>query len=301
MNFSTSKPTPHKVYKELVSAISDPIERKILAAIPRIEEKISLNDKHEDKTCGENPQGLVDWVRVPSEGDPSPELAPTQRALALAKVMKLQTRLARNSRRASKRQGKHGRRSKTPHLPPEIDSVVTAAHVFRFVCLTSQTYTITVGNVFGICGNTCTVLNTTVSSWASTVRVKKVTIWPALSSSASLPEIAWYIPLGINKDKSLERSLPGGVTIDAAVSSVPPKHSLGGDWMDATLSASNLLSLNGITAGSIVDVSVVFTLRNNQQGLAFTVASGAVGSPYYLYLDGSTSHQLQPVGVPSTH
>jgi hypothetical protein len=63
--------------------------------------------------------------------------------------------------------------------------------------------------------------------------------------------------------------------------------------------AVNLFALS-CPIGSIVDLSVSFTLSNIQGALQETVASGSLGNVYYLALDGPSANTYIPLGLPTT-
>jgi len=189
-----------------------------------------------------------------------------------------------------------------PSLPPPINTVVMVSHTFRFTNSSTVTSQISIGDLIGICGVQGTVVNTTVASIASTFRVRKVCVWPGLpftAGSETNAEIIWAGLSGTVKDESIDRSIPGGVTVDRPFESVPPKNSLASFWQDGSSASTVLFSLTAFQ-GSVVDVHMSYTLRNNQGGQTFTVATAALGSLYFLYLDGSTSHKWTPVGIPAT-
>jgi hypothetical protein len=54
--------------------------------------------------------------------------------------------------------------------------------------------------------------------------------------------------------------------------------------------------------GAVIDLAVEFTL-GNQFGVSAIagIATVAVGTIYYLALDGPSNNHLAPIGVPTTH
>jgi len=218
---------------------------------------------------------------------------------------------ARNASRQRRRRnptaakGKGGGKSKNgrlPSLPPALNTVPTVSHVFRFTNSATVTSTISIGNIIGILGVQGTVVNTTAASIASTFRVKKICVWPGLpftAGSETNAEVIWAGSAGTVKDLSIDRSIPGGVTVDRPFETSPPQGSLASFWQDGSTASSTLFSITAFQ-GSVVDVHVTYTIRNNQAGQSFTVATAALGALYYLYLDGSVQHKWTPVGVPAT-
>jgi hypothetical protein len=73
-----------------------------------------------------------------------------------------------------------------------------------------------------------------------------------------------------------------------------------GDWVAATATGTlNLFSLSCST-DSIIDVEVEYTLSNQIQAASITIATGVLGSIYYLPLDGAASHVYNPLHLPTT-
>jgi hypothetical protein len=200
---------------------------------------------------------------------------------------------------------KGGKAARCFSLPPTLDAVIQCRHVFRFQCTTgfSALQNITGGNLAGAIGGYCTTVNSTVKTIASSIRVHRVSVWPAVQSSPqNPPEIVWFSPITImEKDASRERVLPAGVSVSSAVTEVPPKATICGDWFAVSSGASQpMFGLLNIGAGDVVDVDLSWTITNNLLGSTPAVATGVLGTYYYLYLDGSTTHQLQPIGKPTT-
>jgi len=186
--------------------------------------------------------------------------------------------------------------------------VVTLRHTLRFIVTTAVTGTVTSINGGGVCGalgGICTAANSAVTCYSSSFRIHRVSIWPsavAVGTISPCPEIVWYSPSNaVEKDSSVERALPAGLTVSAPIHSRPPAKSLCGDWVNSVVNVTNLMfGLLNTPAGSVIDLDVSATMSNNMACLGVTVASGTLGNPYYLYLDGSTRHGIAPVGKPLT-
>jgi hypothetical protein len=178
----------------------------------------------------------------------------------------------------------------------------------RFVVLASpgSSNVVTYGRVLAAMGAVCEVKDSTLGSIHSTFRVRKVTLWPSVNSAAganSLPEVEW---LGggtteVARDLSFNKTIPAGVTADPGpVVSRPPANTLAGDWIyPAASSSQELLHFLNLTQGTVIDVLVEGTLRNNLSGVTVSVSTATLGALYWGYLDGSGG-KLQPVGRPST-
>lgn len=199
----------------------------------------------------------------------------------------------------AKGKGKKG----APNLPPMLNTVITVSHTFRYyVASAITTATIQAAFVAGACGGTVSIVNSAFKAWASTVKIRKISIWPALSSTEHTPEVEWLTPLGpIEKDVAKNRALPGGVTIDRVLVSRPPRGTLCADWINILTSPSaNLFALLDVPAQSVIDFDVSFTLSNVLASDSLTIASGTLGGIYYLALDGAGTNKIVPVGVPTT-
>jgi hypothetical protein len=209
-----------------------------------------------------------------------------------------------------RKKGKESKRGSSQglSLPPPLQAVVNGRHTFRFTVTTAVTGTalsIDGGGVCGAIGGVTTVVNSVVTCYASSFRIRRISVWPsavAVGTASPTPEIVWYSPSNaIEKDTSIERALPAGITVCAPVHSRPPKNSLCGDWINSVVNVTNpLFGFFYVPLGSIIDMEVAWTMMNNMAGLNRTVATAILGSPYYLYLDGSTRHGFAPTGKPTT-
>jgi len=202
--------------------------------------------------------------------------------------------------------GKAGRsRSRgVPNLPPDISTVFYGRGVFRYATASALTNTtINSAQLVASCGGICTVANSTITSFASSVRLRRVTIWPAQpgTTTAVVPEIVWYGPVpDIQKDESRDKAVPAGyLSAGGATMSTPPRGSLCGDWLIYDGSAINLFGLLNVPTGSILDIEIEFALRNNLAGAGIAVSTATLGTVYYPYLDTSAA-KIQPIGRPTT-
>lgn len=208
--------------------------------------------------------------------------------------------------KASKRRGKsRAMASRTPSLPPVLDAVIACNHVFRFSVTTGfgSLVNITGGNLAGVIGGICTTANATVRTIASSIRVRRITVWPPQQGSPqNPPEVVWFSAITImEKDASRERLLPAGISVTAPLSTRPPRNTLCSDFFAVSSGASQpMFGLINMAAGAVIDVELSWTVTNNLLGSSPAIATGVLGTYYYLYLDGSTSHQIQPVGKPTT-
>ncbi len=199
------------------------------------------------------------------------------------------------------RKGKMVRKSAATRsdLPPQLQTTSRVRKRLRFLATSALTdQSITGQTMAGACGGIAAT-TTEVVPWASTIRLRRVTIWPAVGSTAGIADVTWATDGTLFvKDEFRLTSIPQGVSIDKAVTSVPPKGTLGQFWQ----TASNTSTIFTISApsGSIVDIVVDFTLSNEIAPTSITVVTAVLGQVYYLYLDGPGSHLLKPEGLPTT-
>ncbi len=159
----------------------------------------------------------------------------------------------------------------------------------------------TVDNIGAACGGICTVVNSVHTMWASSIRVHSLSVWnPGSTTVQNSAQVVWF---GVGtlqaKDEGKIASIPTGITVTAPVNSKPPRQSLAWDWQ-TTVSNTNTLFQLIVDAGCVIDMAVSFTLGNNLGIHATTIATGVLGTIYYLALDGPSSNKLVAQGVPTT-
>jgi len=189
--------------------------------------------------------------------------------------------------------------------PGKLNTTPANHAVLRFVATTNfgANASITVGNVIGALGVVGTVVNTTTVSVASSFRIHWIRVYPPAQASAlglMQAAVGWAAESGYSKDDSADASMPYGVSIGSCVEFKPPAWSEAKRWHSGSLSSNTLFTLTA-TAQSVIEISLDWTLKNNLGGVSFTTATAALGSFYYLYLDGNTTHLLQPIDRPTTY
>jgi hypothetical protein len=188
-------------------------------------------------------------------------------------------------------------------MPPTVDTVAKAHSTLRFTATSAAASTnVTVATLLVACGSIATIANSTVTSVASSLKLHKITIWPASTTAGSgqNAEILWSDLGGITKDESKSTAIPAGVTVADVVSERPPKVTQAAFWQSSAGGASALFALT-CPAGSIIDVSVSWTLRNNLSGVTQAgYAAATLGNFYYGRLDG-VGGKFLPLGVPTTN
>lgn len=249
------------------------------------------------------------WVKVPS----TPQHEPVKVHIAEEKVPSLEQKLpvrqlmlrtTPSSRRSGLRQ-KRVRGSTSPSLPPANETSITVRHKFRFSPSGSTAEPVTIGNVLGAIGGICTVVNSSIVSLASSFKIHKVSCWPSTSTSETQFEVVWSATAagGYMKDSSPGQDMPAGMTVTKPARAVPPPNSLAREWLSTGISGGGGDTIFTIQAqsGSVVELDVSFTIKNNLGGITNTVTTAVLGAFYYLALDGPTSNVFVPLRVPTTH
>jgi len=188
----------------------------------------------------------------------------------------------------------------TISLPPPLNPTPVCHHTFAFSPGNSSGYSVTVQGLMNMCGGIVTVVNSTFSPWASSIKIKKITIWPpAQGGDYAVSDVWWAngyssaIP-----DMELIRPVPADITITAPTVFKPPKRSLASDWINANGSGAVFVVQSNV--GSVVYIDVTFTLSNLNQAATQAIASGVLGTKYYLSPDPAT-FQLRPIALATTH
>jgi len=141
------------------------------------------------------------------------------------------------------------------------------------------------------------------------MRIKSITMYVPGAAAGSNPTncyVEWFSLAGTNlfKDDVKDSVLPSGITVTRPLRFMPTPQSLAGMWFN-TNASGNLFNIEG-PDGCVIDVAVEYTIGVAQSSVSVlqqaTVATAAVGSIYYLALDGPSSNKLTPaVGYPTTH
>lgn len=191
-----------------------------------------------------------------------------------------------------------GRMSVIVMQPPALQSTPEMVHTFRFGSTSATQRNITVLDLLGICGGYCTVVNSTLSLVACTVRLKSVRLYTAPLAGADDVGNLQFTASFDTPDRELVRSAIGA-SGPAVQTLVPPRRSTAGFWYGNASAATTLFQIAS-PVGSVVDVTVGFTFINNYNNSSQVIAAGVLGSFYYSYLDGPITHSYIPVGLPST-
>jgi len=187
-------------------------------------------------------------------------------------------------------------------LPPQIEITPNVRHVYRFVSNNANAVSVTNQDILGAIGGICTVANSTVRLWATSFKLNSVKMWPSANTTTTptYTDISWGAGAYGSKDSELLKAVPGGCSVTGLVTFTPPKGSFATNWISNTISGNYIIMSLQCSVGSILDVDLSFTLCNQVAPANSSIATGTLGSIYYLFLDGSTTHQIQPYGLPFT-
>jgi len=203
--------------------------------------------------------------------------------------------------KSKSQRGKASPKTSQASRPPPLQLTHNVKNVtIRFGVTSSGSYTISNDGIYGALGTIGITLNTFVKAWASTYRLRKVTVFPSSSASSDTTcSLNWSSGLTtFAKDEVMNQSVPSGMTVPEKVVFVPPKKSLVSDWIFLA-SVLNMFSIT-VSAGSIVDLNIDYTLGNSLTGPFVSVTTAVVGTVYYLALDGPSSNKIVPIGLPTT-
>jgi len=205
------------------------------------------------------------------------------------------------TRRARRGKGQKSR-GHAVGVVPELETSVVFRHKFRFECTTGESVNISLLGIWGALGGICTVANSVLTTWTGSLRVRKIEIYESAQLVSTVNSaVNWYTNSNSNLADKLMLNSTIPYDLPSKIVAVPPKNTLADFWWNS--SAASSLALFGImtSVGSIIDLTVEFTLGNQAGGYQPTIATGTLGGDYYLALDGSTSNKYVPIGLPTTH
>jgi len=177
--------------------------------------------------------------------------------------------------------------------PPLVNNPVFRRRL-RFKSLSAFSGTISAYMVMGAVGGIATS-TTNLACIASSVRVRSVEMWAAVSPTASATvSLTFY---GLNTPVIERTDTSFGSTYPAYLKVSTPRVSQAGFWQIS--SADNNLMNLVVPADTIIDVEVEYTLIGDQVALALnrTQAGMTTGTFYYGRFDGYTSGILIPVSL----
>jgi len=181
--------------------------------------------------------------------------------------------------------------------PPQLATNVTFRHRFRFISTSATATAITPTSLLGACGAMATVLNTSVATLSSSIKVDHVSLWtPPASQGASATCSINFLGLGNTPSREFSDTTVS-VAEPAFVSCKPPPQSLASFWQ--VPSNTTMFTLVA-PVGTIIDINVNVILADGTDNTSIIVATAALGSVYYLSLDPVATHRYTPVSLTTT-
>jgi hypothetical protein len=190
-------------------------------------------------------------------------------------------------------------------LPPVLDNTVKGSHCYRyFVASAASPVSVSVEDVLGALGGICTVANSLLKPIMSSFKIRKVVAYPSSSTSSTdnFCQFSWnsgLLPQQV--DSLMTQDIPEGVSSSKPVVFVPPAKTLASDWVACTATVTANLFTIFADAGSIIDLHVDYTISNAFIPATISIATGTLGTMYYLPLDGHASNTIVQAHLPTTH
>jgi len=183
--------------------------------------------------------------------------------------------------------------------PPQFLSNVSFGHTYRFTSTNATATALTGTSILCAAGSMGTVVNTTVTSFFLSFKIKKIEIWtpPASQGAAATCSVDWTGSENFSATREVSDTT---VSVDrpAYVSTRPPAQSAAAFWQGP--GTATLCTLIAPT-GSIVDIQLALILSDGDVAAATTaVATCSVGGTYYLSLDPNATHRYVPVSLATT-
>jgi hypothetical protein len=184
---------------------------------------------------------------------------------------------------------------------PDLKTSTNTRRWYRFVASSGSANTVTVGDVLGAMGTIGIVTNTSVETMHSAMKISAVRAWTSPQSSDAVSiNFSWLSPSGNAPDDEKVSSVIPFTSGLGYLSDRPPKQSFASFWWNGTASSTNLFTVS-LPIGSFIDILVQGRLANEFSDLIISVATATASHTYYLALDGPTTNNLVPVGLPTTH
>jgi hypothetical protein len=175
---------------------------------------------------------------------------------------------------------------------------ILVTHKYRFTSTALFSGAITAKQILGALGTVCTFGNTNVRTIANAFRIIKIEAWctPSVLGTPISVSINWS---GGQYDPPFQLSDTSSSNEPAHFKVTPLPHSTLSFWQTPIVTDLTMFSLN-CASGTILDLTVEYLLADESNGLSVTVATGTLGAPYYLYLDGGGTHTWLPTGLVAT-
>jgi len=183
---------------------------------------------------------------------------------------------------------------------PQLRTNVVVSHTYRFVSTSGTATTVTNDSVIAALGNICTVTNTSVSAIAQSFHVRKLTLVspPASQGASATCSVEWLAAAVVSSTNMEVSDTTVSVAVPACVVSSPPANSNAAFWQT---SSTNGLFILTAPVGTVIDLAVDYILVDDPAfNKITTVATGVLGTMYYLSLDPNATHRYTPVSLTTT-
>lgn len=180
---------------------------------------------------------------------------------------------------------------------PQHKSNITFTHTYRFVSSSATQTSVTLSEVIGIAGAYYYAANG-YKCVADAVKIHKIEAWTDAVVTNEV-DIQWYSGLEFIQPVTLQDTCQS--TAAPAHILMRPPRGVFSQWLSSSVTNPTLFALRS-SVGTVVDVTCSHSFYVSE-GLGSpvvvsTTASGAVGTFYYLPLDGTTG-RYQPVDLPT--
>jgi len=187
-------------------------------------------------------------------------------------------------------------------LPPQLNVTPTFRSTRIFTATGAATVACTGSEIGCALGTICHNTNVAVASFCSSFRIISISAWVAPSLSFdSFASITFPNALGNARDEEVVSATPTGLSVSRKLVFKPPAMSLAADWISCTAYGSSTCIVVNCSAGTILYLDIECTFANTITNVTKGIASGVAGNVYYLALDGPTTNNLVPLGLPTTH
>jgi len=200
-----------------------------------------------------------------------------------------------NRKRNQKVRGRKTLRQKTSNgnSIPMIEGNFRQIHRYRFKATAAYSGSISSVELLGVPGMIAASA-TDLYPFTKSARIVRVEVWSPTATSSTPVDLVltWAASDRTPNARVMDTSI--NVSQPAHISAKPPKDSLASFWFqDTDVELFTLIC----PAGSIVDLTMESILRNATSAAAVVTVTGATaGLTYYGYLDGDSTHLLEPVG-----
>lgn len=183
------------------------------------------------------------------------------------------------------------------NTPPQIKSNVELRHRYRFTSTSGTATSIIPNSILCAAGTICTIGNTSVTSIFGAVKLNRIEIWSPPATQGSTVTCSVDFVGNANSPNREYSDTSISVATPAHVNCSPPPQSLASFWQTGSTALCTITA----PTGSIIDVVLSLILQDDDITVATSgVATGVLGTVYYLSLDSNSTHRYVPVSLTTT-